>query len=451
MPPITSVKNMRIVLALMLSSLPLSALLLSGVILAACTSAKPAFLVQADAPRQNPLVAQEDLNELVDGNNAFALELYQSVKDREENIFYSPYSLSKALVMAYAGAHGQTADQMAKALHFSLPPERLHPAFNALDLDLSSRSQPASPVIKTVEAPEAAFELNIANAVWGQQGAPFRAEYVDFLAQNYGAGLRLVDFKGDSEAAVQEINRWVSKETNDRIPQIAGALDPKTVLVLANAIYFNALWASPFDETLTQPEPFYLLDGREETTPLMHLTKKFRYSEGDGYQVVGLPYAHPDFSMLVLLPQEGRFREIEQQISAEWLQEIERGFDRREVILSMPKFSFEATLPDLKDTLSKMGMPDAFSSSADFSSIAEQFPLKISEVLHKAFIEVSEQRTEAAAASIVEIMPVSADYTPPPPVEMRIDRPFIFFIRDDHTGALLFAGRVLNPVQSEIR
>jgi serpin B len=373
------------------------------------------------------------------------------VKDEEGNLFFSPYSLSQALAMVYGGARGQTAQQMAETLHFTLPQERLHPAFNALDLDLSSRSQPDPQAKGTTETPEPAFELHIANAVWAQEGYPYLPDYLDILAQNYGAGLRLVDFKGSAEKMVAEINRWVSEQTEGRIQEILDQLDPDTLLVLANAVYFNADWDNPFDEELTQTEPFYPLDGPAENTPLMHQTENFPYAEGDGYQAVELPYANRDFTMVILLPREGQFQEIEAQLSGEWVQGVVQSLQNREVILTLPKYRFETPAISLKETLSAMGMSDAFAKNADFFGIIEQRPgLKIylGKVLHKAFIDVNEKKTEAAAVSVVIVtvvvgIPVEIG---PPPVEMRIDRPFIFFIRDNKTNTILFLGRVMNPV-----
>jgi len=339
---------------------------------------------------------------------------------------------------------------MADTLNFTLPQERFHPAFNALDLDLRSRSQPASQAKKAEETPEPDFELNIANAVWAQQGYPYLPEYLDLLAQNYGAGLRLVDFTQAPESAVGKINRWVSEETKGRIKEIVNDLKGCR-LVLTNAIYFNGKWGSPFNEEHTKSEPFYLLDGQIERVPLMHQTEYFLYTEGEGYQAIALPYANSNFAMVILLPREGQYREIEKKVTSEWVQDAVRGFESQEVILTMPKYRFETPLISLKELLSSMGMADAFSDYADFSGITQQQPgLKIDYVLHKAFIEVNETKTEAAAASAVLMVEVSRGVrvpTTPPPVVMRIDHPFIFIIRDSQTNTILFVGRVMNPTQ----
>ena len=401
----------------------------------------------------SPEVARDDLGELATGNNAFAFDLYQAICDGEDNLFYSPYSISVALAMTYAGAQGATEQQMADTLHFTLPQERLHPAFNALDLELANRSHRTAKEAAGEETEEVAFELHAANSVWGQAGYTFRPEYLDLLALNYGAGIRLVDFQKDAEAAVKAINKWVSEDTEGRIRDILDQLGDKTRLVLANAIYFNAQWALPFDEADTEDEPFYLLDGEEEQVPLMHQRDDFLYTEGDGYQAIELPYHYDEVAMVILLPQEGRFREIEERLAGDWVQSVVFGFGKHDVILTMPKFGFETPVIELKETLEAMGMPDAFSSvSADFSAIAELQSLEvlfISRVLHKAFVDVDEEGTEAAAATVVilelTICEMIGEPTEPPPIIMRIDRPFVFFIRDIRTDAILFVGRVMNP------
>jgi len=398
----------------------------------------------------SPDAPSEDLRELAAGNNAFAFELYQELCDGEDNLFYSPYSISVVLAMTYAGARGQTQQQMADTLHFTLPQERLHPAFNALDLELASRSHTTTKDAAGEEMEEVAFELHAANALWGQAGYAFRPEYLDLLALNYGAGIRLVHLQKDAAAAVRAINQWVSEETEGRIREIVDSLSEDTGLVLANAIYFNAEWDLPFDEDRTYDQPFHLLDGGEEKVPMMHQQDYFRYTEGDGYQAIQLPYLKRQIAMVILLPREGRFREIEERLTGDWMPSVV--FSRREVIVTMPKFSFETPVLNLAETLGAMGMPDAFSLSADFSAVAELQPgvvIYIGEVLHKALIDVDEQRTEAAAVTEVEarewVTETIGKPTEPPPIIMTIDRPFIFLIRDIKTGAILFVGRVMNP------
>ncbi len=397
----------------------------------------------------SPDVLIGDLRELAAGNNAFAFDLYQAIRDGEENLFYSPYSISVALAMVYAGARGQTERQMAETLHFDLPQEQLHPAFNTLDLALDSRGHATTREVSGEKVEEVAFQLNTANAVWGQEGYTFRPAYLDLLALNYGAGVRLVDFQANAPAAVGAINQWVSEETEGRIREVVDELSEDTRLVLANAIYFNAQWALPFAEASTKDEPFYLLGGDEEKVPMMHQYAEFRYAEGEGYQAIQLPYHYGEVAMVILLPGEGRFREIEERLTGDWVQSVVGGLREHDVILTMPKFRVETPVLNLAGTLSAMGMPDAFSlPDADFSGITEsQPPLYIGKVLHKAFVDVDEEGTEAAAATVVEMLVGAAldEPTEPPPIIMRIDRPFIFLIRDIETNTILFVGRVMNP------
>jgi serpin B len=335
--------------------------------------------------------------------------------------------------MVYAGAHGQTEQQMADTLHFTLPQERLHPAFNALDLQLKGRSQVRS------------FELHIANAVWGQNGYSFLPEYLDVLAQNYGAGVRLVDFAQDG--AVEAVNGWVKEETQGRISGILDSISPDAKLVLANAVYFNARWAKPFEEEETEQEAFYLLEGDEIEVPMMHQAESFQYTDGDGYQAIELPYSGWEVAMVILLPESGRFREIEDSLKGEWVEDVLGAFSEQKVVLSMPKFRFETPIIPLKRMLSAMGMPNAFSSAADFAGMDGSRKLNIDRVLHKAFIQVDEQRTEAAAVTTVDEVTVveTVEVEGVRYIVMKIDRPFVFLIRDIKTNTILFVGRVMNP------
>jgi serpin B len=403
------------------------------------TAAEQAEVAQSAAQRiTSPAVPEADLAELVAGNSAFAFDLYQAVRGNPGNLLYSPYSISLALAMTYAGARGETQQQMADTLSFTLPDDRLHPAFNALDLDLASRGEPR------YGSEAYRFQLNIANAIWGQQGYAFLPEFLDVLAQNYGAGLRLLDFMSAPEESRLTINDWVSDQTAGKIPNLLppGFIDALTRLVLTNAIYFNAGWAFPFEPENTQDGPFHLLDGSEVTVPMMKQSQEFAYAEGDGYQAVELPYGSSGLSMVLLVPSAGQFEAFESSLSAERVGAIVRGLRWWEVIvtLSMPKFDFESSF-DLGETLAAMGMPDAFSGSADFSGMTGSQELSISGVVHKAFISVDEEGTEAAAATGIG-MPASA---PQEHVELIIDRPFVFLIRDSETGAILFVGRVVNP------
>ncbi|MCJ7509523.1 MAG: serpin family protein [Dehalococcoidia bacterium] len=383
----------------------------------------------------SPAVSEADLAELVAGNSAFAFDLYQAVRANPGNLLYSPYSISLALAMTYAGAEGETKQQMADTFSFTLPDDRLNPAFNALDLELARRGE-ASP-----SSGDFRFQLNIANAIWGQKGYPFLAEFLDVLAQNYGAGLRLLDFASAPEESRLAINDWVGEQTEGKIPDLMpqGVIDDLTRLVLTNAIYFNAAWAFPFEPQDTEDGPFHLLDGGEVSVPMMKQSKEFGYAEGAGYQAVSLPYGVSGVSMVLLVPQAGQFEAFESSLNAERVDAIVKALERWSVTLSMPKFDFESSF-DLGETLEMMGMPDAFSATADFSGMTGSRELFISAVVHKAFISVDEEGTEAAAATAVGMPASAAGHA-----DLTVDRPFVFLIRDYETGAILFAGRVVNP------
>jgi serpin B len=406
--------------------------------LMACTQPAPGELLKSDKERiSSPAVSSSEQALLVEGNSAFAFELYQALRGKEGNLFYSPHSISVALAMTYAGARGETAQQMADTLQFMLEQDRLHPGFNWLDAELASRGEGAQG--KDGEG----FRLNIVNAIWGQKDYEFLSDFLDVLAENYGAGLRILDFMNETEKSRLAINDWVSDQTEGRIEDLIpqGAIDALTRLVLTNAIYFNAAWEYPFDEDMTADGPFYLLDSGQVIVPMMNQTEAFGYTEGEGYQAVELPYDGNELSMVILLPASGNFQAFEKELQAQKVSDIIGGLQPTEVALTMPQFEFDSEF-SLKDTLAGMGMPIAFSGDADFSGMTGTRDLCISEVLHKAFVSVDEAGTEAAAATAVIVEETAI---PEQPVEVTVDHPFIFLIRDIETGAVLFAGRVLNP------
>jgi serpin B len=338
--------------------------------------------------------------------------------------------------MTYAGARGETEQQMAQTLHFMLSQELIHQAFNALDLDLASRGEEVD------EEENEPFRLHVANSIWGQRGYEFKPEFLDTLARNYGAGLRIVDYVAAAEEARQAINQWVSDQTEEKIKDLIppGLLDELTRLVLANAIYFKASWFYPFNEEGTQDGAFHIIDGGEVQVPMMFQEETFRYSAGEGYQAIELPYVGQELAMIILLPELGEFAGFEKGLSSERLSGILDDMSSQSVVLTMPKFKYESEFR-LSEALIKMGMQAPF-AKADFSGMDGTRDLFISEVVHKAFIAVDEKGTEAAAATAV-LMRLTA--APSEPVEMTIDHPFIYLIRDSTTGSILFMGRVLNP------
>ena len=395
-------------------------------------------VAESDKPRNlTPSASADDLTELADGNVAFAFDLYDTLQDEDGNLFFSPYSISTALAMTYAGAAGDTASQMAATLHFTLPADGLHPAVNAYALDLQARAEQV-----TEGTP---FELSIANSLWGQQGFPFLPEFLDLLAENYGAGMRLVDYESDPEGARQAINDWVRDETREKIKDLIpqGAIDAMTRLVLANAIYFKAGWLNPFEETATAPAPFHLLDGSEVEIPMMQQSESYGYVLGDVYRAIELPYRNGNTSMLIILPDEGQFEPIEEQLSPAMMMDLLGRMAYGPVNLSLPKFTHESEF-NLNDALIALGMTDAFDPGrADFSGMDGARDLYISDVLHKAFVSVDEEGTEAAAATAVIMSLTSAPMGEP--ITFTVDRPFVYMIRDQQTGTVLFLGRVIDP------
>ena len=404
--------------------------------------------LRSDRDRDNsPPATRADLRELVQGNNDFAFDLYRALSDEEGNLFYSPFSISQALAMTFAGARSETERQMADTLHYRLPQSSLHPAFNSLDRALASRGKDPDPLgtLKEGEAKQY-IRLNIANAVWGQHGFGFLPDFLDVLAENYGARMRTMDFAGAPEESRVRINDWVAEETGDKVKNLLRprTIEPNTRLVLTNAIYFNASWHWPFDRRQTKVGPFHLEGGGSVDVPMMTETSDdfYGYARGDGYQAVDVPYSWGEMSMTVLLPDGGALAELEDSLNADLLDRIMDDIEIDYVALTMPLFEFESEF-SLRDTLAGMGMPDAFDLRADFSGMTGTKALVISHVVHKAFVSVDERGTEAAAATAVVGVLVALPGKEPIPV--TVNRPFIFLIRDTATGTVLFLGRVMNP------
>jgi len=398
-------------------------------------------VLESKVPRSEASAAVgNDLDQLTAGNRAFALDLYHQLEAREGNLFYSPFSISSALAMTYAGAEGKTAEEMAEVFHFLMEDERLHPAFNALDQYLEGLADQEVP-----DDMGEAFQLNIANAIWGQKDFHFESDFLDTLAANYGAGLRLLDYVLEPEISRIKINDWVSDQTKERIQDLIpqGAINSDTRLVLSNAIYFKATWMEPFEESLTEDGIFYGLSGEEIVTPMMSLGSdaSFPYYQGEGFRAVELPYLGGQVSMLVLVPDQGQFASFEESLNAEKLDQIIGNLAYQPIYLNFPKFEFETEI-SLANILTEMGMPSAFSDTADFSGMTGANDLFISDVFHKAFVSVDEEGTEAAAATAV-IMTLTA--APESPLRLEVDRPFLFLIRDHQTNSVLFMGRVVEP------
>jgi serpin B len=375
----------------------------------------------------------DDVRSAAASGNEFAFDLYGQLRDKPGNLFFSPASISTALAMVYAGARGETEAEMTQTLHLELPDERLMAAFGALGQVLNSEG--------------AGFRLSTANRLWGQKSYVFRPDYLQLTREQFGAELSPLDF-ARSEQSRQTINRWVMKQTNDKISDLIppGALDAMTRLVLTNAIYFKGDWEHEFSKDATKDAPFHLSKQKEVQAPLMHQWRHFDYAETDKLQIISLPYAGYSLSLVVVLPKEvDGLPEVEREMTAEKLLKWSSELRNRDVQLWLPKFKSTSQFM-LADALRSLGMTLVFSDDADLSGIASGEELKISAVIHKAYVDVNEEGTEAAAATAVPLRPTAAPIREPEkPVVFRADHPFIYLIRDNRTGAILFLGRLAAP------
>jgi serpin B len=376
------------------------------------------------------------IKKIVYANTAFAVDLYNQLKMTDGNLFFSPFSISTALAMTYAGARECTATQMADALHFAEKPDHLHRAMGDLISQLNAVQK------------ETEVELSVANAIWAQKGYQFLDEFLRIVRESYQAELNQVDFSTAAEAARLAINTWVEQQTNQKIKDLMppGVLNALTRLVLVNAIYFKGFWDNPFKPRDTRDMEFWLLTATAVKVPMMHQKHRFGYWENDWLQVMEMPYKDESMSLIVLLPKEKTgITDLEQKLNFENMAAWQSRLRKRKIIVFLPKFKIESQF-SLSRTLSSMGMPDAFDPDrADFSAMVGKKELYISAVIHKAFVEVNEEGTEAAAATGVVVGVTSI--APSPPI-FKADHPFVFFIRDNASQSILFFGRVLNPAQS---
>lgn len=422
-------------------------LVFAAVVLVSCTSESspaengpppPGLEAASSLSRDTaPDTTSEELAQLTGDNAAFGWEFYREIVKEGENLFFSPHSISVALAMTWAGARGNTETEMANALHFALGQERLHPAFNALDLELATRAEASG------ANPPLPFRLNVTNALFGEVDFTFLDLFLDTLAINYGAGLRLMDFVNEPEESRVAINAWVADKTEDRIEELIaqGIIDSATRLVLVNAIYFTASWAEPFDEANTTDDAFTLLNGTDITTPTMHGSALTAYADGPNYEAAEVPYDGQQLAMLLIVPDEGQFAAVENALSASTVAQIRDELTTHQVEFALPKYSFRSQIP-AKEPLMSLGMVDAFdASAADLSGMDGTDRLFIQDVVHEGFIAIDERGTEAAAATAVVVGVDSA----PPAATLTVDRPFMFAIIDRPTGATLFIGRVVDP------
>ncbi len=367
---------------------------------------------------------------VVEGNNAFGFDLYHRLQTQKGNLFFSPYSISTALSMTYAGAKGETAQEMAHVLHFLPDQAQLHPAM--------------ANIVGGLAGPADGVRLDVANALWGQKGQPFVADFLQLTKRYYGAGFREVNF-GEPEAARQEINAWVEKQTQDKIKDLLGpdSLNGAT-LVLTNAIYFKGDWDKVFPKARTLKENFFASQDQKISVDMMHHTEKFGYLEDDRFQVLSMPYKGDAVSLIAFLPRKKDGLEaMEALLNAAVVNEVLGKTKSIKVAVAVPKFKMTSSF-QLADVLAKMGMPSLFQpGKADLSGMVATKDMSISKVVHKAYVDVNEEGTEAAAATAVigVRMAVKAPMIP----VFRADHPFVFAIRDNKTGSILFLGRVTNP------
>ncbi len=369
------------------------------------------------------------------GNTRFALDLYRQLRAAKGNLFFSPYSISTALAMTYVGARGTTQQQMAETLHFMPDGQTLHPAFSSLQSQLKQEQEKGE------------IELSVANALWIEKNFSLLQTFTSLTGRYYEATLHRVAFTNETEKARRAINSWVEEKTKNKIQELIkpGVLDSLTRLVLTNAIYFKGKWARQFTKDRTQEEQFWMAPGKAVMVPMMNQQDEFGYLEDEMLQALELPYAGDNLSMIVLLPRKADgLPELEAALTAEVLASRLDAIRKREVRVCLPKFTMTSQF-ELAKTLGAMGMPDAFSEAADFSGMTGGKDLFISAVVHKAFVDVNEEGTEAAAATGVAMRLTAA---PAPPPLFRADHPFIFLVRHNPTGSILFLGRLSRPAEA---
>lgn len=389
-------------------------------------------------------IIADDLSQVSQGNLDFAISMFHELSRREGNIFFSPYSISCAIAMTYAGARNNTEREIGETMHFNLPQDEFHSSFAKL-------------INKTNRFSENdIIQLSVANSIYPSKTFVLRDDYISLLKEYYGIAITPLDYS-DAPSAAGIINSWIARNTNNRIKNMIppDGLSPQTVLVLANAIYFLASWQIEFDPGQTREAPFYISEDNKTTADMMYLLNRFRYAELSGLQALELPYKDRDLTMIIILPsKEAGIGKISSQLSIKLLNDIETEMRKNalsgfEVAVFIPKWTMEYGIT-LNGPLQNMGMTEAFDlGQADFTGMFDREKaggenIAISTVRHRAFIKVTESGTEAAAATTVEMVKTSVE----PRAErklFRADRPFIYFIRDNKTGIILFMGRMMDP------
>lgn len=421
----------------------ISFVIMCVMLLAGCTasptpSAQTKTLTGKLAYETAPQFSEDELQQLVESQNGFARAIFAYEAEAKENLVISPYSVYQVLSMLYAGAAGETAAEMRQTMRLPWEDARLHRLVNALNQQILNSAGSES-------ADGQAFELQIPNALWADQNFAYEQAFLDTLSQNYDTGLKILDFD-DAEAAANAINTWVEEQTNQKIKQLAdpAMFDVNTVLALTNAVYFKAAWRYPFNQTATADAPFTLLNGEQQSVATMRLSGEIlNVSTTEELTIVQLPYSGGTMVMEILMPSLDAWNNpagfAELLASPQDLPELQP----ENVSLSMPKFRIETPTMDLIPALNANGMRLAFSEEADFSGISGDQSLYVGTIAQKAFIDVNEKGTEATAATIAVVQQKMAPGEEP--LQINIDRPFIFQIRDTATGAVLFLGSVMQP------
>ena len=418
----------------------LASVVVIATVLAGCTGVQDAASPEPTPPAGEDIPEAGGNDSVAAGNNRFAFDLYQELRNdpayAEENLFFSPYSISSALAITYEGARGRTADEIRAVFHLPVDDTARREGFLAIDAGINSE--------------DSGYTLRTANALWAEETYPFLQDYIETAGRYYSANVTNLDFTTQPEASRITINRWVEERTNDLIKDLLpeGSISPLTRLVITNAIYFKGTWVKQFDENKTANLHFWKGPGESVLVPMMQRNDEeaiYGYAETDDLQVLEMPYAHENgagLSMLVILPDE--IEAAEESLDAQKIDDLRQSLTERRVNVYFPKFSLETTYP-LAETLAAMGMPTAFTDAADLSGMDGTQNLFVSSVVHKAFVDVNEEGTEAAAATGVIInmkTSLGGDETP----VFRADHPFIFAILDNDTGTILFMGRVVDPV-----
>jgi serpin B len=397
----------------------------------------PPIFMQAGATLSQPPAPSPDQAELVQGNNAFAVELFGQLRRESGNLFFSPASISTAFGMTYAGAHGSTAAEMEKALHFTLPSDRLHSAMGAL--------------LSNLNTTHTGYRLRVADALWAQQGEHFLDGFLNLTKANYAAGFHAVDFAKAPDQTRLTINRWIEQQTEDKIKDLLqpGTVTADTRLILTNAIYFKADWQWQFQKSESKDEDFHLSSSQSVRAPLMHREGRMNYFNAGTFQALEIPYKGLELSMIVVLPNDvSGLPALEQSLTPsnlqQWLGQLK---PESKIILTLPRFKMTRQF-ELTKALGGLGMKQAFErGAADFSAMTGKRDLWISAVIHKAYVDVDEEGTEAAAATSTVMRSLSMPSVRPEPIIFRADHPFLFLIRDNRSGGILFMGRVADPTK----